>query len=105
MGTASRPRTRFGQSVVCCAVVLAVWAVTGMQASDAAEPAAVPVGDVEASSDVVVVVAEGETVWDLVLPYAPAGSDPHEWVALVARHNDVEPRAIRPGEVLRVPIG
>ncbi|GEM_PF-4354021 len=53
--------------------------------------------------EVLVVVAPGETMWELVLPHAPAGADPHAFVAEVAARNGVDPGRLEPGMALRVP--
>lgn len=50
-----------------------------------------------------VVVQPGETVWDLVGPYVPAGTDRSVYAATVAEANDVDPRRLPPGTVLRLP--
>ncbi len=66
--------------------------------------AAEPIGPVEpAERERVVVVGEGETLWDLALPFAPAGHDPHEWLAVVADHNGIEVGDIHPGDAIRLP--
>lgn len=53
---------------------------------------------------VTVVVGEGQTVWDLALPYLPEGVDPTVFVARVVAANDVDAGALVPGAVLRVPL-
>lgn len=50
-----------------------------------------------------VVVGEGDTLWDLVLPYTPAGADPAVFVAEVAASSGLDPRALVPGTVIRLP--
>lgn len=49
------------------------------------------------------VVSEGETVWDLVLPHLPAGADVQGYVAAVLEHNGLRATAVRPGAVIRLP--
>lgn len=101
MTTAAGARAaRVGRWAAAVAIAVAAWAGLTLSSSDAAE-----LGVSQEQADVVVVVGEGDTLWDLVLPYAPAGADAHEWVARVAAANDVEPLGLRPGDVLRVPIG
>lgn len=68
------------------------------QPPDAAAPAAAP-----ASRPEYLVVAEGDTLWDLVAPHAPAGVDPSVYVARVAAEGDLDPRALVPGTVVRLP--
>ncbi|HVL99847.1 MAG TPA: hypothetical protein VM324_11205 [Egibacteraceae bacterium] len=54
---------------------------------------------------VTVVVGPGDTVWDLVDAHAPAGADRTAYAAEVAARNGVDPRALIPGMVLRLPAG
>lgn len=72
---------------------------------DVAAPAAAEAdaGEAPGADEVVVVVAAGETMWELVLPHAPAGADPHAFVAEVAARNGVDPGGLEPGTALRVP--
>lgn len=56
-----------------------------------------------AAEPVRIVVGPGDTVWDLAAPHAPAGTEPMAYVVEVAALNDVDPRAVRPGTVLRLP--
>lgn len=57
----------------------------------------------QGDAEITVVVGPGETLWDLVLPYAPAGADAQAWVAEVVTLNGVDARRLPPGAVLRVP--
>lgn len=50
-----------------------------------------------------VVIAPGETVWELAAPHAPAGADLQVYVEEVLRHNGLEATAIPPGTVIRLP--
>jgi hypothetical protein len=54
--------------------------------------------------EVVVVVAAGQTVWQLALPHAPAGTPAHAFVADVLAHNGRTSAHVRPGDVLRIPV-
>lgn len=54
---------------------------------------------------VVVVVSPGDTLWDLALPHLPAGAHPTSYVAGIAADNEVDPRYLEPGTVLRLPAG
>lgn len=54
---------------------------------------------------VVVVVGPGDTLWDLALPHVPAGVHPTSYAAQVAADNEVDPRYLEPGTVLRLPAG
>src|SRR5690606_33407458 len=51
-------------------------------------------------ADVVVVVGEGETVWDVVAPHVPAGGDRAAYVAEVVAANGIDAREIAPGTAL-----
>ena len=95
--TAGATRYRMRRAVCGLALTLAAFAAAGWSSQTAAEPRE---GAFEGR---VVVVAEGETMWDLVLPFAPAGEDPHAWVAKVAEHNRIDPGRVRPGDALRIP--
>ena len=50
-----------------------------------------------------VVVASGDTLWSIAARSAP-GEDPRDVVARIVEANGVDPGAIRPGEVLTVPV-
>lgn len=50
-----------------------------------------------------VVVGPGETLWQVVVPHAPAGAHPMAYVVEVAAYNDIDPRAVPAGTVLRLP--
>lgn len=52
-----------------------------------------------------VVVGEDDTVWDLARTHAPAGAHPTVYARAVMEANDVDPRRLRPGEVLWLPRG
>lgn len=57
-----------------------------------------------ARTNLTVVLAPGETLWDLAERYAPADRDKVEWAGEIARLNDVEPQAVSAGTPLVVPI-
>jgi hypothetical protein len=50
-----------------------------------------------------IVVGEGDTVWELVGPHVPAGVDRGVYAAEVVATNDLDPRHIAPGTVVRLP--
>jgi hypothetical protein len=52
----------------------------------------------------VVVVSDGETLWDVARRYAPAGADRSAWVVDVATRNALDPATIRPGTPVLVPV-
>lgn len=83
-------------AVVALAVAVAVVVtVAGTGQSSDSAPAA----------PAVVVVEAGDTLWDLALPHVPAGVHPTAFMARVAADNDVDPRHLEPGTVLRLPAG
>ena len=87
-------RRRIAAVLVIAVVALAVsglWAMRSEASSDA--------GVVEAT----VVVAPGDTVWDIAAAYTPAGAHPQAYVAEVLRYNDLTASAVLPGTVLRLP--
>lgn len=87
-------------------VALAVAAALGAAVATAAPALGDRVGGPAPASSadpVTVVVGPGETVWDLVLPYVPAGEDPVAYAARVAADNGVDPRAVTAGTVLHLP--
>lgn len=51
-----------------------------------------------------VVIAEGDTIWDLARMHAPAGRDAVAYMAEVVAMNEVDATALQPGMVLRLPI-
>ena len=51
----------------------------------------------------IVVVGQGETLWDLALAYAPPHRDPVAYLAEVIALNDVRATALQPGMVLQLP--
>lgn len=92
--------------VLMAAAVVAIVALAGGSPSGAAGPGATAVGPGGAGGgERIVVVGERDTLWDLAFVHAPAGTERGTWVAQVAERNDVDPRALRPGDVLRVPSG
>lgn len=50
-----------------------------------------------------VVLAPGETLWEVVAPHVPAGTDRQAFLAEVLDLNDVDGLAILPGQVLTLP--
>ena len=77
------------------ALLVAAFSAGTALRSDAADPASM----LEAS----VVVAEGETVWDIATAYLPEGRNAHAYAAEVLDHNDIDAASLRPGTVLRLP--
>ncbi len=77
----------------------AAWGADG----ETVEPAGASAVEGVDVGEVLVVVAPGETMWEVVLPHAPAGADPHGFLAEVAARNGVDPGRLEPGTALRVP--
>ena len=71
-----------------------VWTLSATE-SDASLDA----GTVAAS----VVVAPGETVWDIAQEYLPEGQNAHAYVARVLTYNGIDAAAVAPGTVLQLP--
>lgn len=82
-------------SLVVLALLVAAFSAGMALRSDAADTASM----VQAT----VVVAEGDTVWDIAVAYLPEGANTHAYVAQVLEHNDLDAAAVRPGTVLRLP--
>jgi hypothetical protein len=90
-------RRRLGAGVLVVVAVLALVAAWP-QRSDAR-----PVGEPAPPAPLAVVVGPGDTVWELALGATPAGEDPRAYVAEVVAVNGIDPGALRPGTVLRLP--
>lgn len=50
-----------------------------------------------------VVVRAGDTLWDLAAAHGPAGAHRAVYAAEIAAANELDARALRPGQVLRLP--
>ena len=55
-------------------------------------------------TDLTVVVAPGQTLWDIARRYAPADRDLTAWAAEIAAYNDVEAQTVQPGTPLVIPL-
>lgn len=51
-----------------------------------------------------VVIAPGDTLWDIAVAATPAGQSPHATVAQILELNDVEAATLQPGATLTVPL-
>jgi len=84
------------------AVLVGAGIVAGFWAGPVAEalqgPGATPAAERR------VVARPGDTLWSIAERAAP-GEDPRPLVDAIARANDVDPRAIVPGQTLVVPLG
>jgi LysM domain-containing protein len=80
------------------AVLLVVAAVTAGRAVRGGRTE--PAGRIQTT----VVVAAGETLWDIAARYAPAGRDLNTWVAEVADANGVDAQQLQPGTPVVVPV-
>lgn len=72
-------------------------------AAAAAETAEAAGGEA-AVGEAAVVVRAGDTLWSLAMPHRPSDTGPHQWAAQVAAYNGVDPGALVPGSVLRIPL-
>ena len=106
-GGSGRVSRRYAAMLGVALAAVMVAAAPLASAWGADEPAAPASGVAEPDGagveEVLVVVAPGETMWELVLPHAPAGADPHGFLAEVAARNGVDPGELEPGMALRVP--
>ncbi|HWH33354.1 MAG TPA: hypothetical protein VNU01_11855 [Egibacteraceae bacterium] len=82
------------------ALVVLVLALAGALTLLAPNSGAAPAREPE---PLLLVVGPGDTVLDLVRPFAPEGSDPRAFAAEVLEASDLDGRAVRPGAVLRLP--
>lgn len=88
--------------VAAAAAAVAVVAVVVVAAGPGDAPPALHDAAV-AGPPTTLVVGPDDTVWDLVAPHVPTGADPLAYMIEVAAYNDVDPRAVPPGTVLRLP--
>lgn len=96
-GGRAQARRRLGiLALLVIAAVLALGPVVGSAAADIpGDPAPPPTAHL--------VIGQGETVWDLAAPHAPAGANVEVYVAEVLAHNGLEATAVAPGTVVRLP--
>lgn len=83
-------------SMVLLIIVLG-WAVASLAAgqAQAQNPSTAPV--------ILVVVQQGDTLWDLSREHAPEGLSTLEYAHIVAQANEVRPGLLVPGSVLMLP--
>ena len=77
---------------------VAVLAVAGLVLQSTAAESDVP------DRTTSIVVAPGDTLWDIAAAATPAGHSPHATVAAISELNAVDPSSLQPGMVLVVPI-
>ena len=106
---AGRAATRIPRSVVRCMVGLALLVAV------AAAPVLVSATNTPAAADAVaqtdeiasapghLVLGESETVWELVTPHRPEGTDIQTWVHQVIEVNSFDVTAVPPGTVVHLP--
>ena len=58
---------------------------------------------VAASPQTSVVIAPGDTIWELGRAHAPTGRHPREYVADILAANDLDATGLQPGTVVRLP--
>ena len=93
---ARRRMLALGSAALLLVAVIAVTLWAGAGPADAG-------GELTPAEEIVVVAADGDTVWTLALPHAPEGADHHGFVAEVIRRNGIDAGGLRPGEALRIP--
>jgi hypothetical protein len=98
-----RPRRRRPRARRPLLAVLLTAVVAAAGIAVAGGSAAAPTGALPGAATTALVVAPGDTLWDLARVHAPAGTDAQEWAAAVAAGNDLEAGVLVPGTVLRVP--
>jgi hypothetical protein len=81
---------------VALGVLLGVVSVVNAVTAGPSEPVA--------RTNLTVVVGPGQTLWDIAAQYAPADRDRTGWAAEIARINDIDAQAIRPGTPLVIPL-
>jgi hypothetical protein len=86
-------------------VVLLLVAVVAVGAATATRAVLSRTADAAAPQiEVAVVLAPGQTLWDLARRYAPDGADRSAWVTRVADSNNVDPGALQAGTSLLLPL-
>jgi LysM repeat protein len=95
--------TRQRVVVLLTSVALALVLLFALVVTAAAEPAGASIGGEQAMATHVVV--SGDTLWDIAVAAAPAGSDVRTIVEDLKRLNGLTSSLITPGQVLVVPIG
>lgn len=88
---------------VAAAVAAVVAVVLGLGLGSGGAPPALRDAPGAGVAPATVVVGPGETLWEHVVPYTPAGAHPMAYIVEVAAYNDIDPRAVPPGTVLRLP--
>jgi LysM domain len=87
------------RALVLCMMLVLVMSIAGAIRAVVAQPS-VPV----VRTDLTVVVAPGQTLWDIARRYAPANRDLTAWAAEIAAYNDVEAQSVQPGTPLVIPL-
>ncbi len=112
-GLPPRVRRRLAGAVLAVALV-AVGVLAGTAGgADAAGPdasaaswpgSAAPAAGPTSPPPVVVVIAPGDTVWELARTHVPPGEGLQTYVTEVLELNDLDGSALRPGSALRLPV-
>lgn len=95
--------TRQRVVVLLTSVALALVLLFALVVTAAAEPAGASIGSEQATATHV--VRSGDTLWDIAVAAAPAGSDVRTTVEDLKRLNGLTSSLITPGQVLVVPVG
>lgn len=94
-------RTRVALALLAAVLVLRLLTGWGIAGAGMAGAGADRAG--ERAAPAYVVVGQGDTLWDLLRPHTPAGTDHAVYVAQVVEAGDLDPRALVPGTVVRLP--
>lgn len=82
--------------IIAAGLMSGVAGVVGAVTAVPAEPVA--------RTNLTVVVAPGQTLWDIAAQYVPADRDLTGWAAEIAAVNDVDAQALQPGTPLVIPL-
>jgi hypothetical protein len=102
---AGGPAVHRRRRLVALALLAGVVAATALVGSGGAPATAADPGLANHAplAGVMLIVGPRDTVWDVVVPHAPAGMPSHDWVATVLAHNGIEAGPVLPGTALRLP--
>lgn len=100
---ARRRRVALALLAVVTIALLTGGAAAGTEAGGDPATALRPGPDAARAGGRVLVLSEGETLWDVVLPHTPEGVDPAVFVARVVAANGLDPRSVPPGTLVRLP--
>lgn len=100
MPSAAVYRRRRAALMVIAAVAAVLWHALGPTSTATSNAVA---ADASPAPPVTIVVAPGDTVWDLARAHVAPDENLHVYVAEVLAHNRVAAASLRPGTVLELP--